>query len=380
MRTARLLILLAATLLAACSHKGKVREPAKLQDIENPAIKLDTAWTASAGSGSRKFSTGLRLVAEGDGLFAADIKGRVYAYDVKSGKRLWATDTDATVISGPSVASDMVLVGTQEGSVIALRRADGSEIWRREVSSEVLAPPVSDGDLVVARAVDGRVYGMEASNGDFRWSFDRTVPELVLRGLSEPLLASGRVLVGLDNGRVVAVRTTDGQVIWEQPVAVSTGANALERLTDIDAALVDGLDCLYAASFGGEVACLDFVSSQIKWRRSIKTYNNMAVAGDKLIVTDEVGTVWALDAETGAAAWKQEALSYRKLSPPAYFGGYVVVGDYDGYLHWIDPSDGHFVARSRAGSTPIVTQPVVFEDTLYVMNKKGHIAAIKIKQ
>ena len=75
-------------------------------------------------------------------------------------------------------------------------------------------------------------------------------------------------------------------------------------------------------------------------------------------------------------AWKQEGLLYRKLSAPAYFDGYVVVGDFEGYLHWLDPSTGAFVGRSRVGSDPIVRAPVAAEGLLYVMNTTGRVSAV----
>src|SRR3546814_945953 len=95
---------------------------------------------------------------------------------------------------------------------------------------------------------------------------DRTVPSLTLRGLSAPVVVGNRVYVGLDNGRVLALRTSDGQVAWEQVVSAPTGRNELERITDIDAPLLSDGGELFAASFGGEIACLDDETGQILWR------------------------------------------------------------------------------------------------------------------
>ena len=83
----------------------------------------------------------------------------------------------------------------------------------------------------------------------------------------------------------------------------------------------------------------------------------------------------ALDAASGAAAWKQQDLKYRRLSPPAFYKGYVVVGDYKGYLHWLSPGDGKIVARTRLGSDPIAAPPVVAGELLYVMDVDGKLRA-----
>lgn len=366
-----------ALLFAACGGKSTVREPAVLTDIKDPQLMPVSVWSAHAGDGSGGRVSGLRLNLQPEALYVADIGGGVYAYSRDKGKLLWKTQTGARVISGPSVSTDQVVVGTLDAEVIALKRADGEEMWRSKTSSEVAGPPAGEGDMVIARSVDGRVHGLSASAGERMWTFDRDVPNLVLRGSSAPLLIGDRAYIGMDNGRVASLRINDGQPVWEQAVSVPSGRTELERLTDVDADLLDGPDCIIAASFGGEVACLEAESGEALWRRSIRSYTGMAASADKLFVTDDVGTVWGLDLRTGAAAWKQDALAYRRLSAPAYFDGYVVVGDFDGYLHWLDPSTGAFVARVQAGSDPIVLAPAAGDDKLYVMNTSGRIAAIE---
>jgi outer membrane protein assembly factor BamB len=280
------------------------------------------------------------------------------------------------VISGPTVGTSQVLVGTLDGEVIALKRADGSQLWRAQVSSEVLAAPATDGDRVIAKCVDGKVFALAASDGTRQWTFDRSVPNLTLRGLSAPLILGLRVLVGLDNGHVVALKMTDGSLLWDQAVALPAGRTELERLTDIDASLIEGDDVVYAMSFGGELVALDPATGQVGWRRGVKSYTGATVVDNLMYVTDNDGVIWALDAHTGAAAWKQDQLLYRRLSAPAAVDGYVAVGDLEGYVHWLDPHDGKIVARTRVGSDPIAEPPVAGEGVLYVANADGKIAAI----
>lgn len=373
------LVVAAVLALAACSDKN-LRKPAELQDISNPAVQPSKAWSTSAGDGSGGVYSGLRLDLQPDALFAADADGRVYAINPKNGDRIWRTKTKARVISGPSVAGNAVFVGTLDAEVIALSRADGKILWRARLPSEVLAPPAGDGDTVVVRSVDGHVAGLSAATGETQWLVDRSVPNLTLRGLSAPVIDGNRVFIGFDNGRIAALRTGDGQPVWEQVLSVPTGRTELDRLIDIDAGLMLIGGDIYAVSFGGDLACIDADTGQILWRRSIKSYTGMTLAGDLVVVTDESGVVWALDSHTGAAAWKQDALLYRKLSPPASFAGYVVVGDYEGYLHWLDPKDGRIVGRSRAGGDPIRSPMAATDKLLYVLNEAGKITAVSAQR
>lgn len=365
--------------LAACGSKGPVREPAELSRIESPALKARVAWDRSAGEGSGDLHAQLRLAVEPELLLTADVEGQVHALDPKSGRVLWRASTDARVISGPTLAGALVLLGTLDAEVIALKRADGTPAWRATVSSEVLAPPVSDGNVVVVRCGDGKVFGLSAETGARIWNFDRAQPQLTLRGQSAPLIHGDTVFAGLDNGRAVALRLETGEALWEQIVAAPEGRNDLDRIVDIDADPLVFTDGIYAVSFGGELAAVSLAEGRVAWRRPVKSYSGVALAGAVLAVPDEDGVVWALDAQTGAAAWKQEALKYRRLSAPAVVDGYIVVGDFEGYLHWLSPQDGRIVARLRPLREAVHAAPVEHEGLLYVLAVDGDVAAVEAR-
>lgn len=372
----RLLVLLLAASAWGCSDKGPIREPAELVKVESPALKPRVVWDASPGKGSDEMHTRLRLAVEPDVVVTAGIDGQVVALSPLTGKPLWKNATGARIVSGPTVAADLVLVGTLDAEVLALKRADGSLAWRAPVSSEVMAPPVGDGRMVVVRSGDGKIFGLNAGSGARIWSFDRAVPPLTLRGLSAPLLSGGVAYVGLDNGRIVALRLDTGETLWEEVVAAPAGRSELERIVDVDADPIITNEGVYAVSFGGELAAISLEDGRVAWRRPVKSYSGVAMSGSLVAVSDEDGLVWALEAQSGAAAWKQEALKYRRLSPPVVVDGYIVVADFEGYVHWLSPQDGRIVARVRAVDDPVSATMVAQDGLVYVLADDGEIAAI----
>lgn len=371
--------LLLVTALAACGSKGPVREPADLQSIADPDVAPRVVWDESPGDGDAGQESRLRLSIESDILVTADAEGDVYALNPRDGRRLWSAATGARVISGPTVYADLVLLGTLDAEVIALKRSDGTQAWRATVSSEVLAPPVGEGGIVVVRCGDGKVFGLSAGTGARRWNFDRAVPPLTLRGLSAPLIYEGVAILGLDNGRAAALRVETGEVLWEEVVSAPEGRSELERIVDVDADLLTAGGGVFALSFGGDLAAISLQEGRVAWRRPVKSYTGAALLGARLLVSDESGVVWALDAETGASVWKQEALKYRRLTAPAVVGSHVVVGDLDGYLHWLSPDDGRIVGRVRASRDAVATAPVLSGDLLYVLDRSGGVAAVAAK-
>ena len=251
--------------------------------------------------------------------------------------------------------------------------------WTKVALDARMLRPQDFGDIIVARAADGRQFGLSATDGSRIWSFDRTIPNLTLRGLSKPLILGNRVYTGLDNGKLVALNLADGVPAWEQNVSVPTGRSELERLTDIDADLLAADNGIYAVTYGNDIALLDPTRGESRWRRSIKSYSGMATSDKALYVTDNDGVLWSLDPETGAVVWKQESLKYRRLSPPGVFGPYVIAADYKGYVHFFEPGDGRAIARVNLGGDPVISAPVSDGERIYVLDTEGGIAAYQIE-
>lgn len=363
--------------LGACSSKGKLRQPAELQPISEPRVDVSRVWQTRATPGADGEVSGLQLLVTDELIYTAGVNGEVRALARDTGRQVWRVRHDARFSGGPGLAGDRLLLGSLDGEVLALSREDGSLLWRSRAPSEVLAPPVGNARVVVARSVDGRVIAFNAADGERLWTVDRSQPSLTLRGLSAPVLVGPVVIVGHDNGRLLALRLEDGQPAWEQTIAVPTGRSELERLADVDATPVLAGTRMVAMSYGGEVVALDVYTGEPRWRRSIRSYSGAVMAGDRLILSDEAGAVWALDMENGAAAWKQEALAWRRLSPPAMHAGFVAVADFEGYVHYLSPSDGRIVGRYRAGKAPVKAPMIERDGRLYVLDAKGRVVALE---
>jgi outer membrane protein assembly factor BamB len=125
------------------------------------------------------------------------------------------------------------------------------------------------------------------------------------------------------------------------------------------------------------VAALTMATGEVLWRYALKSYTGLALADDRLIVSDADGLVWALDVKTGAVLWKQEGLRYRQTSAPAVQPGSVVVGDFEGYLHWLSLKDGSFIGRSKPFSKPIVAPVVASGQNIFALDVEGRIAVIQ---
>ncbi len=386
--TKHLIILLLAAGLTGCGTMADPttwwgdddngRQPAELQDITQ-SVTVKRLWKRDTGDGDAAKSLGLGPVVGDERVFLADADGTVLALDKATGKRVWQVEIKAAVISGgPGFGEGLVLVGTTEGDVIALDAADGVERWRSRLSSEVLSASVAELGTVVARTGDGKVFGLDAAGGSQRWRVDRDIPVLTLRGNAAPVVSQGRVLVGLEGGRLLSLDIDSGQVAWETVVSVPSGRTELERIADIDGAPLVLDRTVYVATYQGEVAALSEATGRGLWQRKISAYNGVAVDWRRVFVSDDTGALWALDADTGEVLWSQKALAWRRLSAPAVIGGNVVVGDFEGYVHFFNAETGAPTARVRVGDEPIVAAPVVRDGRLYILGSEGDFAVLTL--
>nr|NIQ94991.1 outer membrane protein assembly factor BamB [Desulfuromonadales bacterium] len=91
------------------------------------------------------------------------------------------------------------------------------------------------------------------------------------------------------------------------------------------------------------------------------------------------GRLGAFDMENSREAWVMDALGYRDITAPVAIGSFVVVGDFEGYLHFVAQSDGRFVGRRRVDGDGIMSGPVVEGSRLYIMGKSGRLSAYEIR-
>lgn len=83
----------------------------------------------------------------------------------------------------------------------------------------------------------------------------------------------------------------------------------------------------------------------------------------------------ALSTDGGVTLWRQSDLLHRNLTAPVLYNGYLVVGDSEGYLHWVNTTDGRFVAQQKVDGSGFQTSPVVASDKLLIQAKGGEVYA-----
>lgn len=372
-------VLAAATLaLSACGGGANIAQPKELTPLPAKTYQMQVLWHTNGGEGAGQYTSGFKPAVADGRVYVANRDGEVVAFKLSNGQRLWHVYTDKHLISGPSVGNARLYVGSRDGDVIALDTADGSQAWTADLASEVIAAPAVDGQVAVARTVDGHVAALDAASGNRRWTIEGSVPNLTMRGTASPVIEGQTVYTGMDSGKLLALDLATGEQRWKQTVAMPQGRSELDRIVDLDGnPLIDG-SMLYAVSSGGTLAALSRQGGQIAWKADIASEDNLAADVDHVYAIDMDSVIRGVSRDNGQSVWKQDALEYRKLSAPAVLDGNVLVGDYEGYLHWLSPDNGSILARGRPFGEAIRAQPVIVSDhRAIVLGADGELAAVR---
>jgi len=386
-------VLLLASSLLACSSSDDEEEEANLAaeliDIQQK-FKPNVVWDKNVGDGVDEFFSRLKPIAAYGKIFSASRHGDVFAIDASTGKEIWNIDLSdsnkeggffssrpsALLAGGPIAGMNKIFLGSENGKIYALDEKTGALIWQASIKGEIITAPAFDSGILVVNSASGIMQAYNATNGEQIWKIEQDVPALTLRGISQPVIASGGVILGTGKGTINVYLLDKGQEGWATEIGEATGSTELERVIDVDSAPVIFGDKIYAISSRGNLAAIELKSGRVLWKRQYSSYRQIAVYQNTIYLTDLRGHVYALDRLNGIERWSNLTLTNRNTTGPAVLDDYVVVGDFEGYLHWLDQETGEIVARHVVDSSGIHTTPTVKDNIIYSQSRDGDLQAI----
>lgn len=368
---------LAGILVLASCDKDNTEPPKPLVPF-TPTVQVKEVFNHEPVDGTGLAFLSLGPVIDQNALITDDRKGNVSSSNALTGRSNWHVYLRQPLSSTPGVFGGKVYVGTLKGVLIALDEKTGRVLWQANLPSTILAAPAGNDDLVVVHSHDGSVTALDAGTGRQLWQVLGDTPSLTMEGDSSPVLFNNTVIVGSDNGQLTSYQLADGQLNWERPVAIPAGGTDLSQMVDMIGTPVIDDDVVYAATYHGNVVAVDAMDGSLVWQHPVSSLKTIAISDKAVFVTNEKGHVIAFDKETGEELWTQNAFEARFTTGPAVLGNYVIVGDYAGYVHWLNTQNGHQAAQAQMGSHTISANPVIFENRVYLEDTDGRVVAYQI--
>jgi len=208
--------------------------------------------------------------------------------------------------------------------------------------------------------------------------------------LAAPVVGEGRVYT-MDTGSVVrAFNVETGAREWDidlKPEDLGKG--------DLGGGLAYADGRLFATSQFGELVAIDAKSGAIAWRRALDGPTRAAptVAGGRVFVVTADNQLHAVDAKTGQVLWTHAGLAEVTglvgAASPAYDGGIVVVPYTSGEIYALRADNGRVLwsdtlaairrADAVSGLADIRGNPVIDHDRVVAVGHSGRMVSIDLR-
>ena len=333
-------------------------------------------WSTKLGA-SESFD--FTPAADGGAVYATSAVGEIVKVNAVTGVIEWRIKSGEKLSGGVGVGANVVLVGTAQGAMLAYDLA-GKALWKAKLSSEVLSVPRVFVDMAIVRAGDNHIFGINLNDGSRKWVYERANPSLSLRSSAGIAVDGGAVYAGFAGGKMVSLRADNGNVIWEATIAQPKGVTEIERIADITSLPVTDGPLVYAVAYQGKIAAVDRTNGRVVWSRDISSYAGLNADDGKVFVSHAAGSIYSLDYTSGKTFWRQAALANRKITAPVPMGSLIAVGDFEGYVHFLNRDDGAFAARVKTDNAAIMPQMIAIgTNQLLAQTRDGGLYAISIK-
>ena len=205
------------------------------------------------------------------------------------------------------------------------------------------------------------------------------------RGWSGGTIADGTLFFGSMKGKLVALNTSDGSLLWN-PFTLETsrpsggfGCAPASTTVAIYGTPAVAEDLVYVGGYSGKIYAINSDSGALRWVYPREgnfepVIGGLEVAWGKVYIGGSDGKVYALDAETGD--WKWDFQTGGKIwSTPAIDRDTLFIGSFDKKLYALNAENGSKRWEFKTEGA-IVSTPVVYNNTVYFGSFDRHLYAV----
>jgi outer membrane protein assembly factor BamB len=241
------------------------RGEAELRDASDGEVRWSTRIAPRAGAPAAVFS--VTAVGLPKTIVVAEGERRLVALDQHTGEARWRFTARAGGTFRFKRVGRLLITAAGDSSLTALDVATGETVWRVAASTPFSSTPCIHGDTVFAiGGANGRgraqLFAIDAFTGATRWCAD-----LAGASASAPAATSDVVAVVLtapEGPRLVALRTSDGELAFEVPLGNSSLRGRPASLSAFGSLLVANLP-------SGRVCAVEAPQGVVRWSRVLGT-------------------------------------------------------------------------------------------------------------
>jgi len=330
------------------------------------APDLAVAWRKGIGRGSKggELITAPPVAAAGK-VFTMDAQAEVSAHDERTGAEVWRINMrpndnkrDREGFGGGLAYADGKLYVTSGFRLVAqLDATTGRVGWRTRTEQPIHGAPTVFGGRVMTVALDNTLLTFDAATGAPGWSYQALAESARILRSTSPAVSGDTVVAAFGSGELVALRTANGNDLWNEALSRASRTSALSEIRDIAGRPAIYQGDVFAVSHSGVFAATDLRTGQARWSLPVVGITSPLPAGDVVYVVAVDGKLICAARETGQIYW------IRDLN-----AGYVP-----------RKKGGLWGIGGRTPPKPLWTNPILVNSRLVVASSTGQIAAVNAK-
>ncbi|MBS0360284.1 MAG: PQQ-binding-like beta-propeller repeat protein [Proteobacteria bacterium] len=368
------------------------------------APNLAIAWKKSIGQASKggELITSPPIAADGK-IFTMDAQAGVQAHNAQTGALVWRINMrpndnrrDREGFGGGLAYAGGKLYMTSGFRMVAeLDAATGRVGWRARTEQPIHGAPTVAGGRVMAVAIDNTLLTFDAATGAPGWTYQALSESARILSASSPAIAGDTVVAAFGSGELIALRTVNGNDLWNNALSRASRTSALSEIRDIPGRPVIYGGDVFAVSHSGVFAATDLRTGQARWSLPLVGVSSPLPEGDVVYAVGIEGKLVCASRESGQVYWIHDmnagyvpkkkgglwgigahTLPKPLWTSPILVNNRLVMASSTGELEAVNAKTGATEKKVELGA-PVLMSPIAVGDMIYVVTDNGQLIALR---
>lgn len=303
-----------------------------------------------------------------DILYMGTQNGVMNAYDLESGRILWAYN-EKSPLNGPvEFFNDHVAYGSLAGRFFVRHYLTGELKFAIDLGSPVESAPLFHNGHLFVYLRGHQFVHLDAETGKIIWVYKRAVPvTTTLQRTTKPLIIGNKVIIGFADGFVGALSLDEGLLLWETKL-VDQG-----KFVDVDLNPLLAGGTVVTGSPAGELKAINPENGAISRSYGLHVQAHPFLKGEQLLLGTDEGEVVLMS--LAGEILKKAKISSQAISAVAWWKGNLVAASFDGMLRAVDPLTMKVVDEFALGynSSAVYSDIVVADDYMSISSSRNRL-------
>lgn len=324
---------------------------------------LKLKWTSSAnGSFSGAFP-----VRYGEHIFINDLSGRIYAYELQTGKRKGQLNFrsgaiyTSLVINRLQIIFAVTSIRNVESTLYFYDFSKGAIVYEIPIEGKVLTDLLPLEDRIVLFTEEGTVYSFDYYGREL-W---KVKTETRIRNL--PSYSNRNIYFTSTNGELTSLNSLNGETIFKKKICNSffCGTSIINNK-------------LYTGDDEGILYSINPNDGSIIWKYDTGSRIMMTPVSDNnsLFIGTLIGNILSINIETGKLNWITDTNGTLNVIP-LITQNYLILPDLNRQLFFIDKENGK-ISKTYSFEGRLKTTPVIIDNLLIIGYDDYTLAAYEI--